>query len=346
MSTEGYWRQLYGTRRVLEGVVIQDIGDRLSARSPGPRNEADDNAIFGSLTLATVRAIYQKDYLFAIDLFDLCFALVRQYEQQTNCEVHKGAMTFNVAVAYLRANDFSAAMHFFELAQQETRLTRGDDDWGIYETELFQQNFWNTLDVYEQEFPLRLYPDFWGTPFSATEARQDWSHLSEHSKLLYIMINAERISYCRLMPQPSWPRSESFSLSHWNLIADLSRLIETELGVRGMAARGLCSSVLSKVNNSPVAQFKNEVTALHAKLPVHNTNDYNAYFPRYYTAITDANRTRESRIAAAALLAGVTRNQVQHQVDTGMVIFTDRAAAIFTVDVLLSLCCLDRWARL
>jgi hypothetical protein len=40
---------------------------------------------------------------------------------------------------------------------------------------------------------------------------------------------------------------------------------------------------------------------------------------------------------AAACLAGVTRNQVQHHVDKDMIIFKDREAAIFTADVLL--CC-------
>jgi hypothetical protein len=72
-------------------------------------------------------AISQKNYQFAIDLFHECFALVRGYEQQANSEIHKGAMTFNVAVAYLRANDFSAAMHYFELAQRETRATTGGE---------------------------------------------------------------------------------------------------------------------------------------------------------------------------------------------------------------------------
>ena len=304
MFTQGYWRQLFGVRRVLEGGVVQDIGDRLSARAPGPRDEAGDNAIFGSLTEATVRAVSQKDYQFAIDLFDECFALVRQYERQANCEIHKGAMTFNVAVTYLRANDFAAAMHYFELAQQETRLTRGDDRWGIYSFDLFQRNFWDIFDWYEQESPLKLYADFWGEPFGAAKAQVDWAGLSEHSKLLYIVVNAERISYRRLTPHPHCPRSESFSLSHWNLIADLSRIIETELGKRGMAAVGLRGKVLQIGNHSPVAGFGAEVDALHNTLRVDNVMDYNGHFPQYRTAITDASRARGKKNSCCGLIRG------------------------------------------
>jgi len=261
----GLLEALFGVRKVLEGIVVQDIGDRLSARPPGPRDEGGDNAIFGSLADATVRAVSQGEFQLAIDLFDECFALVCQYEQQANCEVHKGAMTFNVAVAYLRANDFAAAMHYFELTQREARLTRGDGEWEIYSFDLFQRNFWDSLDWYERKAPLRLYADFWGDSFSAAKAQVDWAGLSEHSKLLYIMVNAERISYHRLTSQPNWPRSESFSLSHWNLIADLSRLIETELGNRGVAAVGLRAKVLQIGNHSPVAGFSGR---LRRRLPL------------------------------------------------------------------------------
>ena len=345
MYTQGYWRQLDGIRRVLEGLVVQDVGERLSSRPPGPRDEGADNAIFELLTQATVAANKQGDFLFSINLFNECFGLALEYERQAGCEIHKGAMTFNVAMAYLRANDFSAAMHYLELAQQETRLTRGDDGWGIYEFGLFQHNFWRTLDLYEQKSPLTFYSDWWGTAFGSSAAQQDWASLSRHSRLLYIIVNAERISYSRLAPQSNWPISESFSLSYWNLIADLSRLLETELRERNMAEHGLRGGVLYDINSSPLSGFKAEVKALHDAEPVNNTTDYNQRFPAYRNAITDPARSRENRIAAAALFAGVTRNQVQHQVDKGMVIFTDRGAAIFTADVLLSMCCIDRWAK-
>ena len=277
MCTVGHWMILDGASE-LRGSCPSGRGDRLSARPPGPRNQAADDAIFGSLTKATVSAVSYGQYQFAIKLFDECFYLARQYEKQANCEVHKGAMTFNVAIVYLRANDFSAAMHYLELAQKETRATTGDDDWGIYNFPLFQQNFWRLLDRYEQHHPLSLFADFWSTPFNADDAQKDWERLSRHSKLLYIIINAERISYSRLAPMSNLPISQSFSLMYWNLIADLSRLIETELGARGMAACGLKAKVLQNVDDSLIAGFKARVNHLNTNLSVKNPGDFNAYF--------------------------------------------------------------------
>lgn len=345
MFTAGYWRQLYGIRRLLEGLVMQEVGTRLQARPAGPRDQGGDNVIFEPLAQATVMAISQQDYQFAIDIFHECFRLALEYENNAHCELHKGAMTFNVAIAYLRANDFPAAMHYFELAQHETRQTTGETGWGIYDSGLFQQNYWQILDLYEQDSPLPFYNDFWGVPFSSAAARQDWTNLSDHSKLLYIMLHAERISYRRLGPQRHMAVSESFGLSHWNLIADLARLLETELGHRRIMGNGLRSMITDGVNNSPVAGFKAAMNAIRAAHPVNNSCEFNTHFGNIRAIISGTTEPPGRRIAAAAYLAGVTRNQVQHHVDTGMIIFTDRAAAVFTAEVLLCLCRIDTWAR-
>jgi hypothetical protein len=206
----------------------------------------------------------------------------------------------------------------------------------------FQQNYWQILDLYEQQSPLPFYHDFWGVPFSAAAARQDWTNHSDHSKLLYIMLNAERISYRRLGPQPHMQVSESFSLAHWNLIADLARLLETELGHRGIAGPGLRAKVLG-MNPAGQPGFNAAITALRGAHHANNPADFNHHFPALRDIIANVAEPLVRRIAAAALLAGVTRNQVQHQVDTGMVIFTDRGAAVFVADVLLCLCRLNSW---
>src|SRR5690606_27285557 len=98
---------------------------------------------------------------------------------------------------------------------------------------------------------------------------------SEHSRLLYVVLNAERISYRRLSHQPHMPVSESFSLSYWNLIADLARLLETELGQLHMKSVGLRGKILNNVNHSPVAGFKAAVTGLHAAHPVNSPATFN-----------------------------------------------------------------------
>src|SRR3954467_13295520 len=107
MVQHNYWQPLYNSRTLLRAQIVQDVEQRLATRGNGPRNQAADDDVFGPLTAATAVAIGAMDYDFAISLFLDCFALVKHFEDQNRCEVHKGAMTFNVAVAYLRANDFA-----------------------------------------------------------------------------------------------------------------------------------------------------------------------------------------------------------------------------------------------
>jgi len=341
------WQTIYGTQNVVRGRIVEEVRTRLEARGTGPRSQVPDNFVFEPLATASAIAIGRKDYGFAISLFHEGFAIAREFEENNRCETHKGAMAFNVAVAYLRANDFAAAMHYFQLAQIETQQTTSDMGWWIYESHLFQQNFWQILDLYEQQNPLPLYNTFWGVPFGSAAAKHDWTHLTDHSKLLYIIVNAERISFRRLSAQPHMAVSESFGLSYWNLIADLTRLLETEIRNRGIAGQGLQAQVLHHILNSPIAGFHGIVQgpgSLSAHHLVNSPVRFNAHFAAIRNIITNATETREKRIAAAAYLAGVARNQVQHQVETTMVIFHDRAAAIFTAQVLLCLCRLDAWA--
>jgi hypothetical protein len=341
------WQVMYGTQNIISERVVEEVRARLEARGAGPRNQVRDNIVFQPLATASAIAIGRKDYGFAINLFQECFTLAREFEENNHCEMHKGAMTFNVAVAYLRANDFTAAMHYFELAQIETQQTTGEMGWGIYDSDLFQENFWKILDLYEQQNSLPLYNTFWGVPFGSVAAKHDWTHLTDHSKLLYIMLNAERISYRRLGEQPHMPVSESFGLSYWNLIADLTRTLETEIRNRGIGGGGLQSQVLHNIHNSPIPGFHGIVQgpgSLNTHHPVNSPATFDAHFPAIRGIITNAAETRERRLAAAAYLAGVARNQVHHQVETTMIIFHDRAAAIFTADVLLCLCRVDGWA--
>jgi hypothetical protein len=338
------WQVLYGVQGHLAQQVVQDVTANLIARPPGPRNQVADDAVFAPLATASAIAVARQDYQFAIRLFAACYPLALAYELQHNCEIHKGAMTFNVGIAHLRAHDFPAAMHYFELAQHETQLTTGNFNWGVYQMGLFQQSYWNVLDLHNQHAPLALYQAFWGVPFGGAAAQADWGTLSDHTKLLYIILNAERVGLRRLTPQPGWPVSESFGLSSWNLIADLARLLETELGQKGMNQQGLRAKVLHGVNNSPVNNFKAEVTALHGQLGVDTTAEFILHFPAYRARISDHALPTHQRIAAAALFAGVIRNQVQHSVNKSLAIFNDRAAAAFTADALLCLCRHTSWA--
>jgi hypothetical protein len=346
MAMGEYWRQLYGVQHVIEGLVEQDVINALAARPAGPRNQAADDALFAELSTATVIAVSKQDYELAKRMFQRCYPIVRNYETVNNCEVHKGAIAFNVALANLRSNDFAAAMHYFQLAQEETRQTTADDGWGVFQSPLFQKNFWDILDLYQNQHPLELYQEFWATPFGSAAAQADWNGLSDHSKLNYIMINAERTSHRRLRAEPHMPMSQSIGLAYWNLISDLARLLETELSQKGFAQVGLLSKILSGINANNVTQhvgFRTEVNRLHGQHGVTNPAAFNAAYPDLHTRISDPHLALPLRIAAAAYLAGAIRNQVQHQVEITMTIFTDRAAAEFTTNTLLTLCRTVAW---
>jgi hypothetical protein len=142
---------------------------------------------------------------------------------------------------------------------------------------------------------------------------------------------------------PYWSGGESVGLSYWNLIADLSRLIETELTDRGINGDGLRKKILTGLCASPIPGFASYVNNLHRTYPIGSWTDFNTHFSTLKSQISDPADTKEHRIITAAYLAGVTRNQVQHQVEKQMVIFVDREAAAFTVDALLALCRFDGW---
>ncbi len=338
-----YWKNFIGSRKIIEGRVLMAIEDGLSHRPAGPRDPATDDPRFSPLATATIVAVGYEEYQTAIEMFYQCYKRVREYEDAHGCQVHKGEMAFNVAVAMLRSHDFSAAMHYFELSQHETTACQGHANWDVFESDLFDRNYWQVIDLFEQQESLTFYQVFWNTPFGKAVAKDDWHGLTDNSKLLYIMIGAERIRYVRLKSQPDWNGHDSVGLSYWNLIADLARLLETEIRLRGIVGGGLNGMVLHGIQNSPVANFHAEVSNFNNAHPINSPATFNAHFPHLRTVIENPAETRERRLACAAYLAGSVRNQVQHQVDTTMVVYTDRSAAVLTVNALLSLCRLRDW---
>ena len=223
-----YWRQMADNRRNILGITVQAVQAAINCRPVGPPVQGDD-AIFSELTTQTTIAIGQADYRLATDMFDPCYRAALAYENLHGYEIHKGAPCFNVGVAYLRNYDYPAAIHYFELAQKESRKVSGDDDWSIYQNKLFERNFWDTIDSSAGPYPLTIYQHLWNTPFNKTAAMEDWDGLSEHSRTLYIMANAQRIRYRQLAQRSGWDGSDSMALLYWTLAADSGRILETEL---------------------------------------------------------------------------------------------------------------------
>ena len=94
------------------------VREALSSRPRNDRNQAADNQIVGPLSTAINFAIAQGDFRLAAEVFRENYAQILAYEQLAPpCEMHKGALAFDVARAYLRGWDFFAAMHYFELAE-------------------------------------------------------------------------------------------------------------------------------------------------------------------------------------------------------------------------------------
>ncbi len=345
MSAASPWDQLYGNRELIKQSLFRAIQSGLEARPPGPRNQVPDDAIFAPLANFTQICFNCGDWQLPIELFEGCFSLALEYEAKNACEVHKGAMTFNVGIAYFQASDFPAAMHHFELAQIETAQTTGVASWEVFTDDLFKKNFWDNLDRFQGRHPLLHFKTFWDVDFGSVEAIKDFKKLSVNSKLNYIMVNAERMGFYlpRLKAIPHWNGAESVGLSYWNLIADLCRLLETELTERGITNEGLNSKVLSGLSRSPLPGFGSYVNSLHGVHPIKNWRDFNLHFPCLKSLICDATLPKERRIMTAAYLAGATRNQVQHGVEKQMLIFKDRGDAAFTADVFLALCRWDGW---
>lgn len=96
--------------------------------------------------------------------------------------------------------------------------------------------------------------------------------------------------------------------------------------------------------NSPVGNLAVKFGQLHGTYAVNSPATYNAAFPTIRVAIENTNNAPLDRIGHAVYLLYCTRNQVAHQVDIGMELFTQPNSTRFTSDVLLSLCRLRDWA--
>ncbi len=338
------WHELIAARDAILGRTVQIVRDAIGRRPPGPRHEGNDNAIFGELTNNTVIAIGESEYRVAISMFHPCYEAALDYEAREGCQIHKGAPCFNVGVAYLRAYNFAAAMHYFELAQRESREASGDPGWDVYQNDLFERNFWNTIDASAEQYPLAIYEELWRTPFNKAAAMADWDGLTGHSKILYIMANARRVRYRQLAERSRWDGSDSLALVYWTLAADLARLLETELKRRTGDNRTLFPVLADNFHRTPLGDLSTDFVNLHDAYGVSDPASYNAAFPPIRTAIQDASRPRRERVSNSIYLHYATRNQVAHQVDIGMELFTAPASTRFTSDVLLSLCRLRDWA--
>jgi len=335
-------------RNALATEVIETTKGRIDARAIGPRTLADD-AMLSPANDGIVLAISHRDPAMARHIFSECYAHALQYEAANNCQIHKGSMLFNVGLAYLRTYDFTGAMHYFELAEEETRLTSGQKNWNIFlNEELFDPNFWNTIDAAQEQYPLTIHQDLWGKPYSKDAAKKAWRKLSGYSKLQYIICSARRIHLRQLETASGWGESDSIRVGYWNLIADLSRLLETEVKRRADVAANVWKLYDLVTQGFTATQRGNISVLIAGYIGARNTNNtkkFNTHYPTIRDGINDTNLTKLERIAHAVHLLYATRNQVQHHIDRRLILYKSVEEAKFTSDVLLALCRLSSWAK-
>jgi hypothetical protein len=346
LPTEQDWCGHEYARNAILGKTLQEIRERLTARLPGPRDHEQDDRLFGPLNMAIYRAAMSSDFGLAFYLFHESTELVREYERRTGSILHKGAPTFNVGLAYLAACDFTAAMHYFEVAQAETRASYGEANFKIYEFGLFDRIFWGTFDASVVGEPNTVYQALWGRPFDAAAAKADWQKLSDASRLHYIIGTAQRMRYRQLAELGAWDGSESLRLAYWVLAADLGRLVETEARRRStVTSDNLMGLLCGGFKRVGLGDLSARIQNWHANTyKVKSTATFNQHFPAIRATIEDDARSAQDRVGHAAYLAGVTRNQVAHTVDPSLVLYQDPEAARFVTDLLFAVCHLDGWA--
>lgn len=331
-------------RELIRQQTLTEVAAKLAARQDGPRNPALDDGVFTPLANSTVIALSLQDYMLAVLMFADCYEAALDHERVSGQALHKGAPAFNVAVVHLRMWDFDAAMHYFELSQEETRLSYGQPNMSIYEHGLFKKDYWETMELALQADLNGPYQELWASTFNRAAAKADWKGLTDDSKLLFIFALARRIRARQIARRSNWEHSSSISLTYWNLIADLARLLETETKVKSTAPGQLYAMLTQGFKAVGIGDLSALIASLHNTHKVNDTASFNAAFPTIRTEILDKVKPSQHRISHAVYLFYASRNQVAHKVDSEMVLYSDVEAAKFTADVLFSLCHLSGWA--
>jgi hypothetical protein len=345
------------------GQTLQAIDTQLSQRGKADRHQGNDNALFSPVSTAVFEAHKAGEIQLAIWLSEAAYKMAQDYETKTGGQIHKGAITFDLALMYLAIDDFVTAMRYFEIAEAETRATETDADptktpstFALFRSGLFEQNFWARIDREAKAFPVGGYKELWGIEFDKAAAKDDWEKLSDNSKLLYVITVAQRMRYRQLAKEASWDGATSLHLAHWNLSADLGRVVETELklkkkcpppksaATKPISTLGALLEQCFAYTTKPVdlSKLQRDLHAITHK--VSDSATFDVAFSNIRNEIEHGG-TWDDRIANAVYLMRATRNQVAHSVDDSMVLFKDPKAAKFTVDVLLSLCRIDGWTN-
>jgi hypothetical protein len=251
----------------------------------------------------------------------------------------------------LQAWDFFAAMHYFELAEKETRETTSDPAFSIYSFDLFEKNFWDAVQVDSTTHPIATYNELWSQPYEKASALADYAQLSDDSKLAYIVASAERVRLQNIADQSGWDGSDALRLGYWSLAGDIARLLEVEVKhvctIAGATpADTLLACLEQKFHRTALGDISKEIQIeipkTFPRTPDAKTQ-YETQFDGLLNVIRDPTRSNFDRICHALYLLGFTRNQVAHRLDKSTKLFKQLPDARFLVDLFLSLCRVTEW---
>ena len=365
MVAQTPWQFMAQGRMGVRLMTEEAMNDALAKRPRHGRNQAADNYVVAPLSTAINHAIAQGDFRLAAEVFRENYARILAYEQLAPpCQIHKGALAFDVARAYLRGWDFFAAMHYFELAERETQLTENDDTFSIYDFNLFEVNFWDAVQVDAAAHPITIYDEFWRTPYNKQNALDDYAEMSKDSKLAYIIASAERVRLQNIADHSGWKESDALRLGYWTLAADLARLLEVEAKRRYKSAAGAAApdtitivpcleGGFANTSFGNIShEIQNVIRLMFPRQPPPGTSTptpadlYEAHFDNMLARIRNGTLSRKDRICAALYLLGFTRNQVAHKIDKRSKLFKQLDDARFLVDLFLTLCRTKEWRAL
>jgi hypothetical protein len=365
MAAQTPWQFMAQGRMGVKLMTEEAIQDALQGRQRNGRTQGDDNKVVAPLSQAINFAIGQGDFRLAAEVFRENYAHILAYERQAPpCEMHKGALAFDVARAYLQGWDFFAAMHYFELAERETQLTTADPNFSIYSFDLFEKNFWEAVQVNAVQHPIPIYNELWQIPYNKQSALDDYGEMSRNSKLAYIVASAERVRLQNIADHSGWEGSDALRLGYWTLAADLARLLEVEAKRRYKTAAGAAAPdnitivpcLEGGFSNTAFGnisdEMQNVIRPMFPRQPPAGSaiptaaQLYETHFDNMLARIRNPALSRKDRLCTALYLLGFTRNQVAHKIDRSSKLFQQLADAKFLVDLFLTLCRTKEWQAL
>lgn len=360
------WKQLRKARHTIQVATENDLQLSLLDRPDGGRDQAADNKFLAPLSDTINRAIELGDYRLAAATFRDGYAVVSDYEVSKGDEIHKGAITFDIARAYLQSWDFYAAMHYFEFSEFETRKTTGDSNFNIYSFDLFEKNFWDTFNYGTDAYPNDAYKALWGIDYDKSAAMADYGNLSSDSRLAYVIACSMRLRLQHVEAHSKWNGSNALRLGYWTIAADLARMLEVEANRTqakpvggGLPTRKTIVPCLEEgFRNTAFGDLSNEMrNVIRVMFPrKHHTDPaptgcmpedyYEAAFDPILASIKDTTRSQPDRLAHSLYLLGFTRNQVAHRIDSSTRLFQQLNDAKYLVDLFIALCRINEWKAL